>query len=43
MRNIQIRGELGTKPIMEYIQERQLSCWGHIRRIKENVPKTGTV
>lgn len=38
MRNVDIREELGTTPIIEYIEKRQLSWWGHLERMDERRP-----
>lgn len=36
IRNIQIREELGVKPVTHFIEMRQLSWWGHIQRMNNN-------
>lgn len=36
IRNIQIREELGVKPVTHFIEQRQLSWWGHIQRMNNN-------
>lgn len=38
MRNVDIREELGTKSIIQYIEKRQLSWWGHLERMDERRP-----
>lgn len=36
VRNTDIREELGTSALLEFIEERQLSWWGHLQRLGEN-------
>ncbi|KAI4465121.1 geranylgeranyl pyrophosphate synthase [Holotrichia oblita] len=38
MRNTDIRRDLGTKSIFEFIEERQLSWWGHLQRMNMERP-----
>lgn len=38
VRNEQIREELGVQPIMEFIEQRQLSWWGHLQRMNNDRP-----
>lgn len=36
IRNEKIRQDLGTNPILEFIEQRQLSWWGHMQRMSNN-------
>jgi hypothetical protein len=36
IRNTEVRKELETEPILEYIEERQLNWWGHIQRMEDS-------
>lgn len=38
IRNERIREELEIQPITEFIEQRQLSWWGHVQRLKDNIP-----
>lgn len=38
IRNTQIREELDMKPVTEFIEQRQLSWWGHIQRMSDDRP-----
>lgn len=38
IRSTQIREELKVKPMMEFIEQKQLSWWGHIQRMEEERP-----
>lgn len=38
IRNTQIREELGMKPVLQFIEQRQLSWWGHIQRMSADRP-----
>ncbi|KAF5275497.1 hypothetical protein FQR65_LT16630 [Abscondita terminalis] len=38
LRNSQIREDLGISSILEHIEEKQLSWWGHLQRMKETRP-----
>lgn len=35
--NTKIRKDLETKPILEYIERKQLSCWGHTKIMNRNI------
>lgn len=36
IRNVDIREELKIKPVLKYIEERQLSWWGHLHRMESD-------
>ena len=38
LRNTAIREELQTKPVLEFIEKRQLSWWGHLVRMDDKRP-----
>lgn len=38
IRNKQIREEFNTKSTLEYFKERQMSWWGHMKRMNEKIP-----
>lgn len=36
VRNVDVRNELQVKPILEHVEQRQLSWWGHLLRTEES-------
>lgn len=38
IRNVQVREELKSQPVAEFIEQRQLGWWGHLHRMSDNRP-----
>ena len=38
IRNEQIRNDLAVEGVEEYVQRKQLDWWGHLNRMRDNIP-----